>query len=55
MWDKANGKHELRFGILEKQARDGKVLEVQRKITAKAKNMLMEMKWPEWRSCVERF
>lgn len=54
VWDKANGKDELRFGILEKQARDRKVLQVQRKVNNTSKNK-MEMNWLEWRSCIERF
>lgn len=54
VWDKANGKDELRFGILEKQARDRKVLQVQRKVNNTSKNK-MEMNWLEWRRCIERF
>ena len=43
VWDKANGKGELRFGILKEQASDGKLKQVQRISYNISKNM--EINW----------
>lgn len=53
VWDKANGKGELRFRILKEQASDGKLKQVQKIGYNISKNM--EINSLKWRSCVERF